>query len=92
MPQPQPTTVADIHGPWVDPDMDSGLIQRCKLHWNTPVTELTNAMLATYLRQRFALSLLVAEARKRIAENFVDDTELYEQELEEALQYATANR
>ena len=36
-----------------------------------------------------ALVLVVPEARKRIAEKFVDDTELYDEELEEALKYAT---
>jgi hypothetical protein len=50
---------------------------------------LTNELLATYLRQKIALSLVVPEARKRIAAKFVDDTELYDEELENALKSAT---
>jgi hypothetical protein len=83
------TTVADVEGPWVDPQWESGLIGRCKRGWNTPVAELTNDLLATYLRQKIALSLVVPEARKRIAAGFVDDTELYDDELAEALKEAT---
>jgi len=82
-------SVADVDGPWVDPQWESGLIERCKGGWDTPVAELTNELLATYLRQKIALSLVVPEARKRIAENFVDDTEFYEEELAVALEYAT---
>lgn len=89
MPREKPATVADVEGPWVDPNFDSGLIERCKRGWNTPVGELTNELLATYLRQKIALSLVVPEARRRIAANFVDDTEMYDEELENALKAAT---
>jgi len=89
MPREKPATVADVEGPWVDPNFDSGLIDRCKRGWNTPVGELTNELVATYLRQKIALSLVVPEARKRIAAKFVDDTELYDEELENALKSAT---
>jgi hypothetical protein len=84
-----PETVADVEGPWVDPKFDSGLIQRCKRGWNTPVAELTNELLATHLRQKIALSIVLPEARKRVAAKFVDDTELYDEELENALKSAT---
>ena len=86
----KPKTVADIEGEWVDIDFDSGLIQRCKNGWNTPVSELTNEILATYLRQNIALILVVPEAEKRLAEGFTDNTELYEEELEHALKRAKA--
>ena len=89
MPRKEPASVADVEGPWVDPNFDSGLIERCKRGWNTPVGELTNELLATYLRQKIALSLVVPEARKRIAAKFVDDAELYDEELENALKSAT---
>ena len=89
MPRKEPATVADVEGPWVDPDFESGLIERCRRGWNTPVAELTNELLATYLRQKFALSLVVPEARKRLAAKFVDDTELYDEDLEDALKSAT---
>ena len=89
MPPEQPITVADVEGPWVDPNFDSGLIERCKRGWNTPVAELTNELLATYLRQNIALSLVVPEARKRVAAGYVDDTELYDEELANALRSTT---
>jgi hypothetical protein len=82
-------TVADVEGPWVDVGFESGLVERCKRGWDTPVVELTNELLATYLRQKVALSLLVPEARKRIAEKFVDGTERYDDELANALKSAT---
>lgn len=88
MPREQ-RTVADVEGPWVDPNFDSGLIQRCKRGWNTPISELTNELLATYLRQKMALSLVVPEARKRVAAKFSDGTELYDEELENALKSAS---
>jgi hypothetical protein len=84
-----PKTVADVEGAWVEPEFDSGLIQRCKRGWSTPISELTNELLATYLRQKIALSLVVPEARKRIAANYRDDTEMYDEELENALTLAT---
>jgi hypothetical protein len=84
-----PITVADVEGPWVDPGFDSGLVERCKRGWNTPVAELTNDVLATYLRQKIALSLVVPEARRRVAAGIVDDTELYDDELANALRAAT---
>ena len=78
-------SVADVEGPWVDPDFDSGLIERCKRYWNVPVPELPNEILATYLRQRIALQLVMPEARKRLETGFNDDSEMYEGELSEAL-------
>ena len=89
MPAEKPVTIADVEGPWVEPNFESGLIDRCRRGWNTPVTELTNELLATYLRQKIALSLVVPEARKRIAQKFTDDSELYDDELANALKSAT---
>jgi hypothetical protein len=81
----QPLSVADVEGPWIAPDFDSGLIQRCKASWHTPISELTNEILATFLSQELALSIVLPEARKRVATNYVDNTELYEEQLIEAL-------
>ena len=82
-------SIADVEGPWVEQKFESGLIDRCRSGWNTPVAKLPNELLATYLRQKIALRLVVPEARRRIAENFVDGTELYEEELAEAIKSAT---
>jgi hypothetical protein len=89
MPGEKPATVAEVEGPWADPDWASGLIERCKRGWKTPVVELTNELLATYLRQKIALSLVLPEARKRTSANVVDDTGLYDEELADPLRSAT---
>ena len=81
-----PRTVEDVEGPWVAVDFDSGLIERCRTYWSVPVSEMPNQALATYIRQRIALSLVVPEARKRVESGFDDDTENFDGELREALQ------
>ena len=78
-------SVADVQGCWVEPDFDSSLIQRCRKNWSVPVTEISNYVLATFIRQRIALSLVVPEARRRISAGFTDDTELYDEELSVAV-------
>jgi len=78
--------VADVEGPWVDPDFASGLIARCREYWSVPVSDLPNGILATYLRQRIALSLTIPEARKRLAAQVDDDSEMYDGELRQALE------
>ena len=78
-------SVADVEGPWVEPDFNSGLIERCKQNWYVPVDKLTNHVLATFLRQQIASSLIVPEARTRIHLSIDDDSELYDGELAEAL-------
>ncbi|MBX3414233.1 MAG: hypothetical protein KF708_16215 [Pirellulales bacterium] len=90
-PQYQPPTqksVADIAGPWVDPDFESGLIQRCRRYWSTPIGELPNQMLATYLRQSIAVGPVAEEARRRLEHQLDDQTELYDGELRAALDNA----
>ena len=78
-------SAADVHGPWVDPGIDTGLIQRCRKYWSTPIVQLPNGVLATFLRQRIAVDVAATEASKRIAAGFTDGTELYDDELEHAL-------
>jgi hypothetical protein len=81
-------SVADLLGPWTDPNSESSLIDRCRRYWNVPVSELPNGILATYLRQRIALQIMVPEARKRLETGIDDDSELYEGELSKTLQEA----
>lgn len=78
-------TAADMHGPWVDPDWESGLVQRVREFWSVPITELPDAGLALFLRQRIALEPVLAEARRRLAAGEADDTELYDGELAAAV-------
>jgi hypothetical protein len=78
-------SVSDVLGPWKDPDFNSGLIERCKNNWCVPVSDLTNQVLATYLRQDIAVEIMIPEARKRVEVGIDDDSELYDGELSEAL-------
>jgi hypothetical protein len=77
-------SIADILGPWVDSDWDSGLIDRCKRAWNKPLTDLTNEELATLLRQNIATEGILPIADDRIRTAFDDNTEIYDGELVEA--------
>ena len=83
-------SVADIVGPWVDPEFESGLIERCRRHWTSPIGTLPNGMLATFLRQRIALSAIIPEARRRVDGAIDDESEIFEGELAEALGRAEA--
>ena len=80
-----PRTVEDVAGPWQEPEFDSGLIHRCRDNWRVPVTDLSNAVLATFLRQGIALAIVAPEAERRITANIHDDSELYDDELASAL-------
>jgi len=81
-------SVADLLGPWVEPDWDSGLIERCRNAWSKPLRDLTNQELATLLRQRFAVEHILPIASQRVQDGFDDDTEIYDGELESAIEYA----
>lgn len=59
----KPRSAEDVEGPWTDPQFDSGLIARCRKYWSSPVSEIPNAILATYLRQEIALELMIERAR-----------------------------
>ncbi|HEY0063486.1 MAG TPA: hypothetical protein VGC21_15315 [Telluria sp.] len=78
-------TVADFAGPWREPDTDSSLIQRLRANWSVPVGEITNYCLATFIRQKIALGLVVPEAQRRIAAGFTDETEILDDELAMAI-------
>lgn len=82
-------SVAEILGPWVEPDSDSGLIARCRAAWNKPLRDLSREELATLLRQRFAVERLIPVARKRLEDGIDDDTEMFDGELQEAIEYAS---
>jgi hypothetical protein len=73
--------VGDIVGPWVEPEWDSGLIERLRRSWSIPINELSNEMVATFLRQEIATDVLLEEAKRRLELGFDDESELYEGEL-----------
>jgi len=82
-------SVADILGPWIEPDRDSGLIERCRNAWNKPLRELTNQELATLLRQRVAVDHILPIASRRVLDGVDDDTEIYDGELKNAVDDAS---
>jgi contact-dependent growth inhibition (CDI) system CdiI-like immunity protein len=86
---PDKLSVADILGPWVEPDWDSGLIDRCRRAWNKPLKELSREEMATLLRQRIAVEHILPIAQQRLQEAADDDTEMYEGELAAAIEYAS---
>jgi hypothetical protein len=69
-------SVADFEGEWKDPGFPSGLIERCRKHWNTPISELPDLLVATYLSQGFATEPMKQEARRRIESSQSDGSEL----------------
>lgn len=83
------TSIADILGPWVESDWESGLIARCREAWNKPLRDLSREELATLLRQRFAVEHVLPVARKKLETGIDDDTEMFEGELQEAIEYAS---
>ena len=81
-------SAADLFGPWLDPQFDSGLIERCRIAWNKPLKELSNSELATFLRQNIATEYVLPIAESRLKNNVDDDTEIFDGELAEAVEYA----
>jgi hypothetical protein len=77
-------SVASIVGPWSG-EATTSLIERCKESWNTPLSQLSDLMVATFLAQRIALPEMVNEAERRLASQPRDDTEYYDGQLEATL-------
>jgi hypothetical protein len=82
-------SIAQLVGPWVEPDWESGLIQRCREAWTKPIRDLSRGELATLLRQRIAVECLVPIAKDNLQNRPDDETEMFEGELREAIEYAT---
>lgn len=82
---PETRSVADIVGRWRDPDFESNLIERCKRVWSTPIGELPDLMIATYLNQKLATEQMQLEAKRRLDGRLRDDSELFDGQLAESL-------
>jgi hypothetical protein len=80
-------TLADILGPWQQPDCESGLIARCRAAWTRRISTLERGELATLLHQKIAVAQLAPLARTKLAEAD-DGTECDEGELAAALRRA----
>jgi hypothetical protein len=81
-------SIADILGPWVDPDWESSLVHRCREAWNKPLKDLSREELATLLRQKLATKQLLPVAKRKLLE-VNDETEMFDGELDEAIKYAS---
>jgi len=82
-------SLSDLLGPWIDSDRNTGLIERCKNAWSKPLRDLSREELATLLRQRIAVEHLLPIAKKRLEDGIDDDTEMFDGELQEAVEYAS---
>ena len=78
-------SVRDIEGPWVEPEFDSSLVQRCRENWAVAIGQVTNKVLATFIRQRIGLTIVAPEAQCRVKARYDDDSETYDGELASAL-------
>jgi hypothetical protein len=78
-------TLAEVLGPWQQPDWESSLIERCRLAWSVPFRDLADAQLAMLLDQRFAVGYLLPIARERLKRGTSNDTELYDGQLQSAV-------
>jgi hypothetical protein len=79
-------SIADLLGPWVDPNFQSGLILRCKAAWYKPLEDLTNLELATFLDQRIGIDHVLPIAKNRVESKIDDDTEYYEGHLNASIE------
>ncbi len=82
-------SLSDLVGPWIEPDWNSGLIERCKNAWSKPIRDLSREELATLLRQRIAVEQLLPIGKKKLESDIDDETELFEGELKAAIEYAS---
>ena len=78
-------SVADVEGPWVDVNWESGVMERCRRYWTTPISKVPDDALVTYLNQGFARELVIAEARSRVHAGRFDGTEWLDGQLAESL-------
>lgn len=80
----QPTTVTNIVGPWKG-EAPTTLLQHCRDAWDTPLKELSDIMVATFLNQRIAFPQMLAEAKRRLDSEPRDDAEYFDNQLAEAV-------
>lgn len=77
-------TISNFLGPWCG-DSPTGLMQRCREDWDTPLANLTDLMVATFLNQDIAVTQMLIEAKRRIKEQERDGSEYFEGQLLEAM-------
>ena len=77
--------VSNLLGPWRG-DAHTGLMQRCKESWDTPLVHLSDLMVATFLNQNIATKHLLIEAKRRMKDQERDETEYFDGQLLEAIE------
>ncbi|WP_322843731.1 hypothetical protein [Pseudomonas sp. B33.4] len=78
--------VSNLLWPWRG-DADTGLMQRCKESWDTPLIHLSDLMVATFLNQNIAPAHLLIEAKHRIEARERDGSEYFDGQLLEAIEH-----
>lgn len=71
-------------GPWKG-EASTSLQKRCRDAWDTPLNELSDLMVTTFLNQRIAAPQMLAEALRRLSSEPRDDTEFFDGQLAEAV-------
>ena len=78
-------TLAQILGPWRQPEVDTGLIARCREAWDKPIEQFTDLELVTCLQQNLAIVHVFPVAKKRLEAAAPDESEMFEGQLAEAV-------
>ncbi|WP_325918813.1 hypothetical protein [Pseudomonas frederiksbergensis] len=78
-------TISNLLGPWSG-DEHTGLMHRCREAWDTPLKNLSDLMVATFLNQNIATKHLLFEAGRRLNEQERDGTEYFDGQLLEAIE------
>ncbi|AXP04443.1 hypothetical protein DZG01_16240 [Pseudomonas fluorescens] len=60
-------------------------MHRCREAWDTPLANLNDLMVATFLNQNIAAMPMLIEAKRRIKEQERDGSEYFEGQLLEAM-------
>ena len=87
-----PRTLAQILGPWQQPEADTGLITRCREAWDKPIDQFTDLELVTCLQQKLAVAHVLPVAKKRLETAVPDDSEMFEGQLAGAVAEAEKRR
>lgn len=78
-------TLAQLLGPWQQPNFESGLIARCRNAWDKPLDSFSNLELVICLQQDLAVDHVIPVAKKRLQDAVDDDSEMFEGQLAEAV-------
>lgn len=78
-------SLEEIEGVWDEPEFQSGLVLRCHAARKKSMDQLSDLELATLLNQEVGVEHILSEAIRRIVSGKSDDTEMFEGQLDEAI-------